>query len=88
MFIANDMNLQSGPHTFTDDQGLPTVTIPGVQMISVYLQWQYQVYRWSVSTYSGNTRCTDDQCLPTVTIPGVQMISVYLQWQYQVLYTV
>ena len=32
------LSLQSSPPTFTDDQCLPTVTIPGVQMISVYLQ--------------------------------------------------
>ena len=30
MFLANDMNLQSLPHTFTDEQCLPTVTIPSV----------------------------------------------------------
>ena len=38
MFLANDMNLHSFPHTFTDEQCLPTVTIPSVHMISVYLQ--------------------------------------------------
>ena len=38
MFLANDMHLQSLPHTFTDDQCLPTMAMPTVHMISVYLQ--------------------------------------------------